>query len=621
MNSSSSSSRKTIRRIESNGHMDSLPSSLLIHDILSTLDFETLCSVSCVSKPLRLAASQALSLFSSLDLSAFSPDAHLITQIFPRFTNLKTIALNCLRLDDIYVTNILGAHVEELKLLKCSSLSSHVLASIGTCCPNLRMLVLELADTDHPKIFSRNLAQLLRGCSHLESLSIKIRGVQDYADSFRSIELHLPQGVKFLRLRPILERNAISLIYKLGVAKYINHFIPVCPDSSVFNLQSLSLVLDVISDELIFAIANSLPFLLELDLEDRPMSQPRLPHDLTNNGLQSLSSCRRLISLSLIRSHRNRPVYFKNINDMGFFLLLEGCKNLESVRVGGLSIVSDAGFGSILQSCLNLKKFEVRNALQLSDLALAESLGGSCSLVELKLVSCSLLTSAFIEDINSSSTLEVLDLSGCRSVADACLSSVSFINTLNTLDLSGADVTDSGLAFLSKGNSPIARLCLRGCKRVTNEGISLLLNGRGQIRKTLSTLNIGGIRGISDEGIQTISTAALALSELSIRYCHSVTDASIEELVSESRYQNDGKLLRKLDLCHCIGLSAHSLETLKSPYFRALQWLGVGSTRLTEKGDAALAEICRGRPCLTLCQEGCEVGCDDGWQFHRSTRG
>lgn len=92
----------------------------------------------------------------------------MITQIFPRFTNLKTIALNCLRLDDIYVTNILGAHVEELKLLKCSSLSSHVLASIGTCCPNLRMLVLELADIDHPKIFSRNLAQLLRGCSHLE---------------------------------------------------------------------------------------------------------------------------------------------------------------------------------------------------------------------------------------------------------------------------------------------------------------------------------------------------------------------------------------------------------------------------------------------------------------------
>lgn len=450
-------------------------------------------------------------------------------------------------------------------------------------------------------------------------MCIKIRGLQDYADGFRSIELHLPQSVKFLKLRPILERNAITLIYKLGVAKYLNDTIPVCPNSSVFSLQCISLVLDVISDELIFAIANSLPLLLELDLEDRPMNQPRVPHDLTNNGLQSLSLCRRLISLSLVRSHRNHPVYFKNINDMGFFLLLEGCKNLESVRVGGLSIVSDAGFGSILQSCQNLKKFEVRNALQLSDLALIESLGGSCSLIELKLVSCSLLTSAFVEDMNSSCTLQVLDLSGCRSVADACLLSVSSIYTLNTLDLSGADVTDSGLAVLGKGNSPIARLCLRGCKRVTNEGISLLLNGGGRIPKTLSVLNIGGIRGISDEGIHTISTVSLALSELSLRYCHYVTDASIKELASDSRYQDGGKLLRKLDLCHCIGLSVDSLETLKSPYFRALQWLGVGSTHLTDKGDTALAELCSGRPCLTLCQGGCEVGCDDGWQYHRST--
>ncbi|KAL8147019.1 hypothetical protein AgCh_004655 [Apium graveolens] len=615
-----SSRWKTMRRCESNGGVETLPGSLLIQEILMRLDIQALCSVSCVSKPLRFAASQALSTFSSLDLSGFSPDADSLTQNFPRFTNLKTITVDCLHLVDTDVTNILGAHIEELKLLKCSSLSSNVLASIGNCCPNLRLLVLELIDTGNPGIFNSNLDQLLQGCSRLESLCIKIRGLKDYADGFRSIQLHLPESLNFLKLRPILESNAINLIHRIGVIKYLNDTIPVSPNSSVFNLQSISLVLDVISDELIFATANSFPLLLELDLEDRPFNQPRVPQDLTNIGLQALTSCRRLISLSVVRSHRNSPVYFKNINDIGFFLLVEGCKNLESVRVGGLSIVSDAGFGSILQSCKKLKKFEVRNALLLSDLALIESLGGSCSLVELKLVSCSLLTSAFLEDMNSSSMLQVLDLSGCRSVADACLLSVSSINTLNTLDLSGADVTDSGLAFLGKGNSPIIRLCLRACKRVTNKGISLLLNGGGRIPKTLSALNIGGIRGISDEGIQTISTIALALSELSIRYCHNVTDASIKELASASRYEDGGKLLKKLDLCHCIGLSSNSLETLKSPYFRALKWLGVGSTRLTDKGDTALADVCSKRPCLTLCKGGCEVGCDDGWQYHRSSR-
>lgn len=198
MNSSSKGSCKRTKRCESKVGMEALPTGLLIQDILLRLDFNTLCSLSCVSKPLRFAASQAISLLTSLDLSvrpfslylhlfcryvlmyfvviycvivilqAFSPDAHLLTLIFPRFTNLKTITLDCLRLDDTYVTNVLGSHVEELKLLKCSSLSSRVLAAIGTCCPNLRLLVLELADTGQPNMFNRNLAHLLRGCSHLE---------------------------------------------------------------------------------------------------------------------------------------------------------------------------------------------------------------------------------------------------------------------------------------------------------------------------------------------------------------------------------------------------------------------------------------------------------------------
>lgn len=607
------------------GAAERLPNSIMI-EILLKLDLQTLCSVACVSRSLRISVSQALFFFSSLDLSAFSPDSQLLNQILHRFREPKSITVDCLRLNNYSVTNFLGQNVQELKLLKGSSLSSQILASIGQACPNLRVLVLELAGNNSPEKFNSELVQLLEGCLYLESLCIKIRGTELDANGFCSIELFLPKSVKVLKLQPIFERNAIQIVKKIGDGRDFsktstNFGIPYCPLFPSFSLQCLSLVLDVISDELIIMIAHSLPSLAELDLEDRPTSEPMLPHDLTNNGLQFLSLCRHLTSLSLMRSRQNLPVYFKRLNNVGFFLLSEGCINLESVRLGGLSIVSDAGFTSILQSCRNLKKFEVRNAILFSDLALIDILGGPCSLVEMRLLSCSLLTSAVVEDITSNSILEVLDLSGCRSIADACLVSVSCLNTLNTLDLSGADVTDSGLAVFGKGNSPITRLCLRGCKRVTDKGVALLFNGGGTIRKTLSALDVGHIPGISDKAIQTTAEVALALSELSMRYCYYVTDASIKALASKRRFQDGSKLLRKLDLYHCLGLSVESLELLKNPSFRALQWLGVGLTRLTSKGDVGLAEICRGRPCLTLCREGCEVGCHDGWQFHYSTKG
>lgn len=162
-----SSMWKTMRRCESNGGVESLPGSLLIQEILMRLDIQALCSVSCVSKPLRLAASQALSAFSSPSLWILSW-RRLAHTNFSKVYESQNYYSYCLYFVDTDVMNILDAHVKELKLLKCSSLSSNVLASVGNCCPNLRLLVLELIDTGNPGIFNSNLDQLLQGCSRLE---------------------------------------------------------------------------------------------------------------------------------------------------------------------------------------------------------------------------------------------------------------------------------------------------------------------------------------------------------------------------------------------------------------------------------------------------------------------
>ncbi|GMY30716.1 F-box protein At-B isoform X1 [Fagus crenata] len=603
--------------------LEGLPSGVMIKEVLLKLDVETLCSVACVSISLRFSVSQALHLLSTLNLSACSPDAHTLAHILCRCSSdLKSLTINCLRLDDSSVRIFLGPHLQELNMLSCSLLSYPLLASIGETCPDLRVLMLELAEQDSLEVFKSNLVRMLTGCLYLESLCLKIRGTDVGESVFQSIELFLPKTVRILKLQPLLEQDGIRLITKLQVDRTSSEtadfgiiFSALTPR---FPLQCLSLVLDIISDDLIILITNSLPLLIELDLEDRPHKEPLLNNDLTNNGLQSLGSCHHLTSLSLIRSRRNHQVSFKRINDMGMFLLSEGCKGLELVRLSGFSKVSDAGFASILHSCQRLKKFEVRNALFLSDLAFHDLTGVHCSLVEVRLLSCSLLTSETVKKLACCSSLEVLDLHGCRSIADSCLRSISCLHRLTSLNLAGADVTDYGISFLGQGSSPITRLCLRGCKRVTDEGLSLLFHGGGTIGKSLSALDLGHMPGISDKAVLTIAKVGVGITELCIRNCLYVTDSSMEALAVKRGFQDGSKSLRRLDIFKCTGLSVDSFKSLKRPLFPGLHWLGIGNTRLTSKGNAFLTEICQERPWLTLCLDGCEMGCHDGWQFHRS---
>ncbi|GMP64834.1 hypothetical protein CsSME_00025916 [Camellia sinensis var. sinensis] len=605
------------------GGLERLPDSI-IYEILERADLETLCSAACVSDTIRSSVYRVLSSLPTLDLSSFSPDVETLDCILNRFGGgLRSLTVDCLRLhDSSFVTNLLGEQIQELNLFKGSFLSHEVLASIGRTCPNLRVLVLELAGGDSPEMFKRNLTHMLNSCSWLESLCIKIRGTELDANGFQSMKLSLPKTVKVLKLQPLLIQDAIHFIRELRddnifLQNSTRLSIPVCPVSPGFALQSLSLVLDIISDELVISITKSLPFLVELDLEDRPIEQPQLPYDLTNSGLQTLGTCQHLTGLSLVRNRQNHPVSFKAVNDMGMFLLSVCCRGLQSVTFGGFSKISDAGFAAILQSCNDLKKFEVRNGSLLSDLAIHDIKEAPCSLVDVKLWSCSLITSESIDELASSNDLEVLDLSGCRSIGDSCFGSISSLHTLTTLNLGGADVTDVGLANIGRGNSPITRLCLRSCKRITDRGIYLLLNGGGTISKTLSALDVGYLPGISDEAIFTIAMVARSVTELCIRYCFFVTDASLKALASGRRLEDGEKLIRRLDLFRCHGLSVKALGLLKKPLFRGLQWLGVGDTHLTSKGENLLTQICKERPWLTVCRDGCEMGCHDGWQFHK----
>jgi hypothetical protein len=213
--------------------------------------------------------------------------------------------------------------------------------------------------------------------------------------------------------------------------------------------------------------------LIELDLKDRPASKSS--DDLSDIGFQSIICCKHLISLSLRRSQKSHYIVFKLVTDVGMFLLAEGCKQLEYVRLGGFTKVTDVGYARVLNSCLNLKKFEIRHALFLEDLAF-QDLSKICrsSFVEVKLVSCFITYEAVRELVTCSPSMKVLNLCGCSRISDSALSSISCLASLTYLNLERTYVTYAGMAILGKGQAPISYLSLRFCRRVTDKGISLV---------------------------------------------------------------------------------------------------------------------------------------------------
>ncbi|KAF3635280.1 hypothetical protein FXO38_24713 [Capsicum annuum] len=108
-----------------------------------------------------------------------------------------------------------------------------------------------------------------------------------------------------------------------------------------FNLRSLSLVMDDISDDLLITVVHSLPRLVELDLEGQTF------YGAIGTGLdQHWTAGSEVLRMS------NWPL---------------NCSKFAKV--------TEAGYSSILHSCRNLKKFEVLTSPLLSDLVFDSMIG------------------------------------------------------------------------------------------------------------------------------------------------------------------------------------------------------------------------------------------------------
>jgi hypothetical protein len=543
----------------------------------------SICAVATSCRFLRDCAGDVLPQLSTITLVDVEAEALVVERLLAGNTELKSLTLECSKLDDGIIKALTKPQLHTLCLSGCDHFSAKLLNEIAVKCPLLKMLSLELGWHEDNSFSSIALEQLLKGCSQLESLRLRSEGSCFDTMAYASIPRLAASSLKALEIGYVKERKAKQILDVNADAKLQRN-----NGFSFSKLEKLSLVLDRITDSLLSLVAQRLSCLLELDLRDEPSEEPLAALDLTNTGVQQVGKCQLLRRLSLVRSQDWHPASF----------------NLESIRLGGFSRITDAGCRAVLHISSKLHTFELSNTPQLTDLAFHDLPLTPLVLECVSLASCILLSDYSVQHLALCKNLRSLNLKGCKSVGDGSMQAISCLSKLRVLALNGSDLSDHGLAVLGKGIAPLTLISLRGCHRVTDDGVAALL--AGGLVNTLESIDLSGIAGLTDNATLAIVRAQMRnLEELRFRGCSSVGDTSVISLASAHlKDTGHGGTLRLLDLWNCRGVSAVSLKWFRKPYFPRLRWLGISSSLRQE----ILLSVIKVRPSVNIFWNGTELG-------------
>ncbi|RYR36942.1 hypothetical protein Ahy_A09g041887 isoform A [Arachis hypogaea] len=597
--------------------LDELPSALLA-TIMTKLDIASICSLASTSSTFRSCAKHILSFLPTFHLLDIAPSGELLRPLLPPNRSLKSLKVDCGRLDDSAIPVLLKPSLHELCLHNCADFSGKLLSEIGTRCKDLsagvigscyllsiRSLYLgSVAEKRGRAIHINDLEELLSSCSQLEALILMFDVSLFLRHNFARVWASASEKLTSLEIGYISAVTVTELLSpNLGSHQSLN---PV--QSSVLpRIQKLCLSVDYITDAMVGTISKGLPLLTHLDLRDAPLIEPRVTFDLTNAGLQQINQLGRLKHLSLVRSQEFLITYFRRVNDLGLLLMADKCANMESICLGGFCRVTDTGFKTILHSCSRLCKFKVTYGTHLTDLVFHDISATSLTLTHVSLRWCNLLTNHAVYSLASNKELKALDLRDCRSLGDEALRAIGSLPKLKMLLLDGSDITDAGLSYLRPSviNSLLV-LSLRGCKRLTDKCITVLFDGCGMLE--LRELDLSNLPSLSDNGVLLLAKSRIHFSELRMRQCPLIGDTSIMALASMKGDEAGwhGSSLRLLDLYNCGGITPLAFRWLKKPYFPRLKWLGVTGSVNRDMVDA----LATSRPFLHVACHGEELGAD-----------
>lgn len=231
-------------------------------------------------------------------------------------------------------------------------------------------------------------------------------------------------------------------------------------------------------------------------------------------------------------------------------LILQGplpkCRRLKHLNIAGCDSLTDNQVGKFLRICPPLKSFTAVICMHQTDVIVDDlSMRAAGVLERLHLAGCDRFRHGALFPRHRQT--EAIPFHPCEALSDVSLLHVAErCNNLRCITLSKAlSITDHGLRAL--GTLPrLEEVVLRRLTGITNEGISYLADGNGDI-KSFQLLSCGTI---SDSGLMAMAhgRATRHLEMVAVSFNHGVTERGVRELATNL------PMLRDLQCDHCASL-------------------------------------------------------------------
>jgi len=308
------------------------------------------------------------------------------------------------------------------------------------------------------------------------------------------------------------------------------------------------------------------------------------------------------------------------INSLPQVVFLSILSYLGVQNLGRASCVSKHWYNSSLDPCLWRKlKLQKRQKVDDEVLARVTNLGSNASVLDVS--ECRNITEeGLIQALRQCQCLMELNVVRCPAVTDKCLSVIGeSCKNIKILDISLCNVTDCGVKELCESCTKLERLTMDQCRSLTSDSLLFV----AQCCPKLRCISVEYDNRVEDKGVLelvqrcplleklhlnssgiTLQTALVTaqycrnLSVLDLRYCSTLTDEAVKELVKGCPY------LQILNLSLCFHVTDVSLEHIISNCV-TLRSLYLVHCKITDTGLEAFSRcVCKlERLDISWCQD------------------
>jgi Leucine Rich repeat len=273
----------------------------------------------------------------------------------------------------------------------------------------------------------------------------------------------------------------------------------------------------------VYAIAVRCPALVKISLLEGYRS--RYAAVAINDSIQAIArGCSKLQTISIYDGYE--------LSDKSVTFLAERCKELRSILLRRCDLVADGAIRAIANSCPDLEKLDLggrrTDTTYISRITDASFIivGQNCSkLVDISIAYNNVTDIGIAALSRGCPKLQSFSANNCPSISTAGITALSHrCKELRTINLVNCRrISDDCLFRIAEGCPELTSFTLSGSKAVTNAGISCIA---GSCEK-LTSITISNCSQIDDKALIAIGFSCPALESISIKFSPKMTDAGM----------------------------------------------------------------------------------------------